>query len=675
MTALEQKLRALVAGLDDTALEILASKGLLRRAQKDLERGVPISIEGEDATTLRLKVDQFIATIPEAGPAKAKCSCPAVGICQHILTAALFLKRPLPLESAVAETVLSPPVGQELLALTRDQIEAWCGKANFRAALELASQPDIEIEAERGLVVRFPGANAQCHYAPGAGLDGIIVSGNAKDERRIAAAAIIAFQRSQGITWDIPVVATAPLEESAGAPRSRREVLAVAGQLFTEMLDNGLSRVSSASHQRLATLAVSAIGVNLPRLSLALRGLSDDCALFIARDARSDLGRLLVRMAHTHALCAALQQGGSDPRPDLVGWHRTHYDAIGHLDLVGVSAWPWRTASGYSGLTVLFWDTIGKRWHSWTDSRPAAQQRDFHPVARYTQPGPWERADSPRQLSRSSFRLINARRNSANRLSGSGKSRVMVGGPAKLAESGLALVEDWTALLKPLESQIAVGLTEPNPLDSLFALKPAVWGPRGYDPVAQVFSWHLSDSQHRPLSLEIGYDGFSEPGIQYLEKISADSVQGAIVIGRLQLTPRGLSLHPFTIHGKTGDVTHLCLDTAQSISAQKSASKSDEDDEFEDQAPDEPAMAFSPAINGMLDEIDDALLLVAEAGIAGLNPLRIQGMVELTPRTARLGLQALATGIENMIVRPAATGVLRCSYLAQLHRRAMPLST
>src|SRR6185295_9200499 len=115
---------------------------------------------------------------------------------------------------------------------------------------------------------------------------------------------------------------------------------------------------------------------------------------------------------------------------------------------VGAAAWPWRTASGYEGLTVLFWDPSAKRWNSWTESRPRHQLADFKPAARYTQPGPWDGAESPRQLARSCFRLMNARRNAGNRLSGSSKSRMLVTGPAGLKEQGLVAIDDWTQLLQ-----------------------------------------------------------------------------------------------------------------------------------------------------------------------------------------------------------------------------------
>jgi hypothetical protein len=354
--------------------------------------------------------------------------------------------------------------------------------------------------------------------------------------------------------------------------------------------------------------------------------------------------------------------------------HRTRYDEVGHLDLIGVAAWPWRTTSGYEGLTVLFWDSSGKHWNSWTESRPRHQLADFKPVARYTQPGPWEGAESPRQLARSSFRLMNARRNPGHRLSGSSKSRVLVTGPTNLQTQGLIAIEDWTQLLQSSNAQTAVGLKETNALDLVFALRPAVWGERGFDAVTQVFMWVLADLQQRPLLMEIGFEEFTEPAIKFLEGTPPDSLNGALVIGRIQRTPRGLSLHPYSIHRQSGEVIHLCLDNVKLTAAKPSVVHNEEEESFEDEEETDSATVFSPALSRLLDEVDDGLLALAEAGLAALNPLRVERVRQTAPRAERLGLQGLTAGLGNVAGRPQPHAVLRCAYLSQLHRRAMPLS-
>lgn len=630
--------------------------------------------------SLRLRIGEFEVSLPESGPATAMCSCPAAGVCQHILTAVLFLQREAPQNVqeqlpgvSVTETALSPE--QELMAITPEQLECWAGKAAFRAGLKLASLSIPEIFRERAVRIRFPAMNSEVRFIPSGGLDGIIVSGGKGDGRQLVVAAVIGFQRAGGKQWEIPADAVA-LEASPGAPRTRAEVLESCQALLGETLNNGLSRISTANQQRWATLAVSALGVNLPRLALSLRGIGDEAALVVARDARSDLARMLTRMAQAHALCTTLQNGGDHPRGDLVGLHRTRYDEIGHLDLVGVAAWPWRTASGYEGLTVLFWDSVGKSWNSWTESRPRHQLADFKPVGRYTQPGPWEGAESPRQLARSSFRLMNARRNLNHRLSSSSKSRALVTGSVNLRNARLSVVEDWTQLAERSNAQTAIGLKETNPLDSIFALRPAAWGERGFDAVTQVFTWLLTDLQQRSLLLEVGFEEFTEPAIEFLEAVSPESLQDALIIGRIQRTARGLSLHPYSIHKLSGEVVHLSLDGATASAGEKPNSKEIEEEEtFEDEEEAESSVVFNPALNSVLDEVDDGLLALAEAGLASLNPLRIEKVRQITPRAERLGLQGLVRGLCNTTSVPHSRAVLRCVYLSQLHRRAMSVST
>jgi hypothetical protein len=269
---------------------------------------------------------------------------------------------------------------------------------------------------------------------------------------------------------------------------------------------------------------------------------------------------------------------------------------------------------------------------------------------------------------------MNARRNTGNRLSGSSKSRVLVTGPAGLKEHGLAAIEDWRQLLLRISSQAAVGLKEANPLDSVFALKPTAWGERGYDAVTQIFAWLLADAQQRPLLLEIGFDEFTEPALQVLENASPDSLQGALVIGRVQQTSRGLSLHPYAVHRQNGEVIHLCLDNLKPTSTKPNEVETKEEEGFEEDEEAESESAFSPAISRVLDEVDDGLLALAEAGLAALNPLRVERVRQIAPRAERLGLQGLTTGLGNVVDHPRSRSVLCCSYLSQLHRRAMPLS-
>jgi hypothetical protein len=269
---------------------------------------------------------------------------------------------------------------------------------------------------------------------------------------------------------------------------------------------------------------------------------------------------------------------------------------------------------------------------------------------------------------------MNARRNPNQRLSGSSKSRVLVTGPSNLGAQKLTVIEDWARVYETSNVQTTVGLKEANPLDSVIAIKPEAWGERGFDAISQVFTWFLADLQKRPLLLEIGFEGFTEPAIKFLEQVPAASVEGAVLIGRIQRTTRGVSLHPYSLHKQNGDVVHLCLDNVTTSAGKPGQDEQEEDETFEAEEESESATVFSPALSRALDEADDALLALAEAGLASSNPLRIERLKQDVARADRLGLHALKTGLENATDNPRAAFVLRTVYLTRLHRRAMPLS-
>ncbi len=193
--------------------------------------------------------------------------------------------------------------------------------------------------------------------------------------------------------------------------------------------------------------------------------------------------------------------------------------------------------------------------------------------------------------------------------------------------------------------------------------------------MTQVFTWVLFDSEQRPLLIEVSFDELVEPAIKFLESVEPDSLQGAMVVGRLQRTAQGVSLHPYSLHLRNGDVVQLCLDnlTGNATKAVEAANEAEETLEEEEEVESTPI--FSPSLSRALDELDDGLLALAESGLASPNMLRIERLRQFAPLTELLGLQGLSVGLGNLIAVPNSGTVLRCSYLCQLHRRAMPLST
>ena len=175
------------------------------------------------------------------------------------------------------------------------------------------------------------------------------------------------------------------------------------------------------------TAATWAQGADYPRLSRLLARLADQVDLALGRDALADDHRLLDEAAVAYALVSALDAAASrgEEPAHLVGSARTSYDAVRSLDLVGLGGMPWRTGSGYQGLTCVFYSPERRRFHTWADARPD-DVAGFDPRARWTQPAPWKGLAAPATTSGRRLVLTGAQVSADGRISGTGSTSALV---------------------------------------------------------------------------------------------------------------------------------------------------------------------------------------------------------------------------------------------------------
>ncbi|NER84461.1 MAG: hypothetical protein F6K42_34025, partial [Leptolyngbya sp. SIO1D8] len=355
--------RPQLLALDDEALAIAASKGLVRRAQKELQKGVVPQLQ-HSAESLVWDVDGFTVTLPPAGFLEAHCTCPAANVCRHLLVAYLWGRSQLLIHSQSTTPAAAAPPPQ-LPAYALADLVKWAGKPTVREALAFLNREPYEIEAAEAIIGRFPQANVTCRYFPATGLTGMLCSCKAHHVCLHQVATVLAGLRSQGIVLAFPESPSTPNANEASRASKTSEATATRVITHTQTLLKrtvavGLLHLSSTSHEQFVTLSVSAQGAKLPRLALALRSIAADIDLSLKRDAAADTERLFGQMAHTFALCEALQQTAPSYPVHLVGQAKRHYDNMGRLKLIGMGAYPWQTQSGYSGLTVLFWDAVAQ---------------------------------------------------------------------------------------------------------------------------------------------------------------------------------------------------------------------------------------------------------------------------------------------------------------------------
>ena len=668
------KLSALLAVFDDASWEALASKGLLRRARKDIEKGLEIAIVEETAETLKIEVPPFLISMTANGPASATCSCPSPGICQHIVAAGIFLQsRAGDVED---ERIAATPdsIRDEVALLTPDTLKTWAGTSEYRkgtALVEKNTLPEV-IEYAETVMVRLMPSAVEVRFVPGGGLEGMILP--KQQGKRAGVAALLVLRKSLG--FELPAtVAQKSLVDLTGTPRTKQEILDSACSLLEDAIAVGLSHASEMLIERLVTLAVSAQGAQMPRVTLALRSVSDEVKSILRREARADEARLLLLIARVYALMDAIRASGDDRSTALAGTSRAQYVEVPEIELSGVGAYTWQTGSGYAGLTVIFWTDQTKEFLSWSYARPEIQRVDAR--HRFYGEGPWEGTHSPQQVAASNLKLRHARRTANGRLSGSTKTSALVLSPVTPAtlDFGHRSFSSWQVLFHYAATRQPLGLREPNPLDQIVVLQPKQFGTRSFDAISQNFYWEVYDQADESLTLTLPFRDWTKESIQILEQLSPPQDCEWKFVVRLVHQDDQLFVEPISIlRAENGEqpVFQLAFDTLPQTDDAKTEqiiSRADEEtEESDEERIGEDQLPATGSLSRVLVEVNRRLEAIAETGIHTGLPAHRDWFSKSRQDIHGFGLTALASILDTL---SSPEAVVRARYLTHLYSQAV----
>jgi hypothetical protein len=619
------QLRALLEGLDDEALATLSSVGLLRRARKDLETLTPTVSESGDSLTVDLGTQKV--EIDSRGPSRARCTCSAKTTCQHVLAAWLYLRTapaPAPVSAALPDLVA------ELMAFSSRDLIEFAGLPAVRESLAAVESSELPaIDSARQLTLRLVHPPVELRYA-GGGLDAFVLDYRGKRREQLIVQAVLAFQKANGASPPtLPVstrrrraiVAAAEVVATSASQTAPQQLSTRVLTTLIEAMRLGVLHLSENMAERLLSQSAAAEGAGLHRLALALTRLAHHIDLQLGLNAGTSSGALLDELARTYALAAAIRAAKAVV-PDLWGEARSRYEDIARLDLIGVAAEPWRTASGYTGLTLLFWSPARRRWYSATDSRPAGML-GFDPVKRYRAGGPWVGCSSPAEACGASVTLTNARANRLGRLSLSQSTTARLVALPQWPELSGREFSSWARLRESVQGDTSgVGLAEADPHASYVLLRPKAWREATFDSLAQELSRGVVDEGGEELSLCLRYSSLADHAIERLEALRP--TPGTKVLGRVERLRLRVIVRPIALlqDAPGRRVDNLYVDEGPKLSAgEVFASKLQE--LLKGLRRDPSQAATTPgrqsATQTRLAALEDEILRLAERGFSGLS--------------------------------------------------------
>ena len=636
-----------LSAYDDAALEALAPKGVVRRARRDFEAGLA-TIRERAGNAAVVEAEGQTVTIDARGPKGARCTCPAGGICRHILVAVMAVNAASGAETPQAEQAgasTGPSAAEEICALSHADLTAFAG-ADWTTAVTLAAaSTDSPIaESGRNCTVELSGAPTGVTFIAGLGLKGAAFKGAKSRRRVVVAAAAILLRQKRGVTLDAADAEPVPAKGGVAA-----DYLDDAAQKLTRSVRIVLKAASPVAADILFDLAISARAEAAPRLTGKLRNLAKQAGRAATRDIAFEPDAFLAEAATTFALMAALRRQPDDVA--LTGGVRRDYEAEPGFDLWMLGATTWRTEAGARGLTLHGFVPEDRRWRSVSIARGAGMDPTFDPRAAYQMPlwGAGVASATMGKVLRLAEPLV----------AGDGAIAPTLARPAAVAsgirnlnaliDAGAAAVH-WGEMRRDLSLRLGVGLRRrATPMPVLLA--PASYGALAFNDFAQTYEWDVFD---------LGGDRllFSLPAAAHepARRLSGISLRSHLVLAEARAELGRAVLTPIAVLFNAADgieVINLDLDHwAQSRgfyaalnAAQQFISR---------RAP--PAAVHNPLLDLSHRALEAAVSTCAGAPVADAS--------EIGRGCEAAGLLALANAMERMDARKDIESSLATAYLA-----------
>ncbi len=525
---------ALYGQLDDATLETMTSKGIMRRAGSDAAN---VRFESIEANEIIASLDGATVQLDDTCLSNARCTCSAATICRHKIAVVLALRARAPSYGTRLGNQADWAV--RLAAFDLDVLRRAVGMAALREALRLiavAETTDIDVTPSSLKVTLKWSDDVIDVVIPAHGNFAAVVS--SLPQRRQPArhvAAILAARSKLGLpTLELP-------DTRIAADRTVFSVDAVLLATMCEALQqafaSGFAVPGRTLEERLLLLAISSRAEAMPRLSACLRRVAEGLELRRRRSVKHDPFTLLRDIAFGHALAYALSQTRDPERQrTLAGTVRTAYETIGDVDLIGLGATLFETATGAIGVTGHFVDATAGRQFTASLARSAAHDTHFDPVIAFGSEIVW--GQTLANLSTSTFKLNRAQASDIGRLSLSQSSRAeaialfrptrdTLNAWAKDHEGGLPDLAHaaWPRLAAYLEGCFVPSLDAPPATARPVVVAPARLAPIIFDDLSQTLRWPLMDHAGYWTALSLGHvdRGLGAHRIAALEAIMGDT--------------------------------------------------------------------------------------------------------------------------------------------------------
>lgn len=546
MEEVSASLRAALLEADDEYLTGLSSKGTLNRGRKDLQALSPSAQAQGEELLVTLGAETCTLRVPLGDSA---CTCPARGVCRHLVSAILWAKAQLGQEAApsaaespavpsAAEGSSVPSAGSEAPAREAPAAKEEPPRVSLRDFTPLLDYPFEALRRamgakrlsrlaarlqEEGLPPMEEGSVVTVRLPWEPAVVRLLIppehsscSCHSRELCPHKAEAILLYQIAKGKLE--PGELTAQEEEVWDAQALRGVTDAVCGAVAAQ-LRTGVSRLPPSAEGSMERLAAMAHSARLPELERSLRAAASMLGRYFSRSAAYRDEALLSVLADVFDRAQRLHAASEGELAVLAGPFREEYLPCPPLRLTLLGEREFHAASGYEGRVYYFWETRENRFYTWwTAARPTIYDTPRRRMTGAFQAAPWQLEGTMARLYGVSIELRDGRAARGRRLSSSGESRAAVTGSLDPWDAlpPERQYTDFSRLLRDLRPHLPDG----PEADRVALLLPRFCGAPSFDRVSQTFRLPLWDAKLRRLVLEVRYRKEEQAVVDALERFA-----------------------------------------------------------------------------------------------------------------------------------------------------------
>lgn len=418
-----------LSSIDETYLIAMSNKGTYKRAIKDLAAVANVKMDVEE-NAAQIQFDDEI-TVTFTGDIRSySCTCDARSICKHVIMALLEAKKMYEGEEET-KVDFSTLLNMDVRSIVSEKVWA---EMMFRETF----QPKFSLEEEAALIASFPEENITVRFLTAESVNDAICTCKADGICRHKAEAVYWYQKEKGILHE-----TKQMNPLIIAP----EKLSPFKEMIEQVVHFGLTRLTENTINEIEQLSVKARSLKLVKLENLFRKLATDIGLYRMKHASFQMASYRQTLSAIYEHIMLLERHRLQESP-----YRSEYYEVPPLTLYAFGASGWQTKSGYVGVTYYFYNQEQEKWMTYTQSRPMFYEgMSTTPEILHEKQAPWGIAGKGYELSRSSFRLKQAKLNADFQLSSSSQTAGETDRKTNVAEWQSLFLTSWEELLEKVK--------------------------------------------------------------------------------------------------------------------------------------------------------------------------------------------------------------------------------